>query len=121
MPYIPIRFIIKKGSKETLTITFDPTNLPGQSISGCRIDFYLKRSIGQSYTDIYKSTVNGITEIEIISATQCNVYIKDTDTSSIQAGDYYWACKITGSISAILAISPDTQHGDLVLLDSAFV
>jgi hypothetical protein len=116
------RFEVKKGVRETLLATFDVTNLPSGSLSGVTIDWYVKRTLGQPSYDIHKVSTSA-SEIVVVNASlgTVNVYLYPEDTQSLTPGDYYYAFKLTSVALGVLTVSPDTSHGDFVLLNSAYL
>lgn len=116
------RFKLKKGVRDSLLATFDTTNLPSASLTGLTIEWYVKRTLSQSSYDITKTSATG-SEIEILdpSAGTVYVYVYPQDTQNLPPGDYFWAFKLYTPDSSVVAISPDESHGDLILLNSAFL
>jgi hypothetical protein len=114
------RFKVKRGAIDTLLATFDTSNLPSGSLNSITIEWFVKRNPQQNYYDIYKTSTDS-SQIQVINATAgtVNVYLKKTDTQSLQTGTYYWAFSLTNAPWDLYQITPSTYHGDLIILDSA--
>jgi hypothetical protein len=114
------RFKVKRGARDTLLATFDTTNLPSGSLSNLTIEWFVKRNTSQSSYDIYKTSTTSA-QISVLNATAgtVNVYLLPADTQNLQTGSYYWAFKLSSVALSVDQITPDTTHGDLIILDSA--
>jgi hypothetical protein len=116
-----IRFTVKKGVKEALLATFDPTNLPDQSLDDVTVSWYVRKVLSGDV--LIQKTSADPDQIEILepkSKCQVYVYLQPVDTQNLHPGCYYWGFKLERD-DDLLTISPPTSHGDLVLLDSAIV
>ena len=111
------RFKVKRGAQENLTVTFDVTNLPSQTLTGITIEWYVKRTLSQSTVDIFKTT--GSSGISLSSTPGvAYIHLLQADTIGLTPGDYLWGFKLYDASKTIVALSPDQSNGDLVILDS---
>jgi len=118
-----VRFMVKLGVSETLQATFDTSNLPGQTLTGLTITWFVKKFLSQGV--LIQKVSTDVSQIEIQTPGDPSspigvvwVYLTPSDTSGLTSGDYYWAFTLSNGAD-IFTISPPTSHGELILLDSA--
>lgn len=114
------RFTFKKGIKDTIIVTFDVSELGEDGITGYTVEWFVKKLLNQGYCNIYKTSEDNA-QIVIQDGVNGIVYIflQPEDTSSLDAGDYYFAFQLTNVDGSLVTISPDLAQGEVILLDSA--
>ena len=116
------RVFVSKGTKTYFDVSVNTTTLPSGSLDDHDITWYVKRTFTQPGIDITKSSID-TTQITVPNngATSgigvVRIYIYNTDTANLPAGDYYWQLQIAKATSGVLSVLPQNPLGELILLE----